>query len=353
MRGARAATRAARRASRPLHEERYGYRDPDGDGRARHGARHRAACPAPRLDLGAAGGAASRVTGPDRASRLPEATLVVPEGWARRGRRHRHARAGARGMSARPDHAAGRQPARCARRARRWAPCSSARPTRRTSRSAATARPRSSTPTGEMVMQAEHIPVHLGAMPAAVAAVLDARPRARASRGSSTTRTRAAPTCPTSRSSRPPSHDGELLGFAAEPRPPRRRRRPRRRARCRPTRRRSTRRASSSRRACSTTRRSTSWPRRCASPRSAAPTCAPSSPPTAPARGGWRARRARSGPDGLRAATDEVLDYAERRTRACLAALPRRRRATRATCSRRREGDLELRAAPRPSPATS
>ena len=48
----------------------------------------------------------------------------------------------------------------------------SARPTRRTSRSAATARPRCSTPTGEMVMQAEHIPVHLGAMPAAVAAVL-------------------------------------------------------------------------------------------------------------------------------------------------------------------------------------
>ena len=36
-------------------------------------------------------------------------------------------------------------------------------------------------PGGEMVMQAEHIPVHLGAMPAAVAAVLDedhaARPR--------------------------------------------------------------------------------------------------------------------------------------------------------------------------------
>ena len=29
------------------------------------------------------------------------------------------------------------------------------------------------TPEGEMVMQAEHIPVHLGAMPAAVAAVLD------------------------------------------------------------------------------------------------------------------------------------------------------------------------------------
>ena len=33
-------------------------------------------------------------------------------------------------------------------------------------------------PRGEMVMQAEHIPVHLGAMPAAVAAVLDERARA-------------------------------------------------------------------------------------------------------------------------------------------------------------------------------
>ena len=37
-------------------------------------------------------------------------------------------------------------------------------------------------PDGEMVMQAEHIPVHLGAMPAAVAAVLDERARARSAR---------------------------------------------------------------------------------------------------------------------------------------------------------------------------
>ena len=36
-------------------------------------------------------------------------------------------------------------------------------------------------------MQAEHIPVHLGAMPAAVAAVLGERPRAGALAGSSTT----------------------------------------------------------------------------------------------------------------------------------------------------------------------
>ena len=50
-----------------------------------------------------------------------------------------------------------------------------ARRTRRTSRNAAgAARPRSSTPEhGEMVMQTEHIPLHLGPMPAAVEAVLD------------------------------------------------------------------------------------------------------------------------------------------------------------------------------------
>ena len=35
-------------------------------------------------------------------------------------------------------------------------------------------------PDGEMVMQAEHIPVHLGAMPAAVAAVAERGARARA-----------------------------------------------------------------------------------------------------------------------------------------------------------------------------
>jgi N-methylhydantoinase B len=47
-------------------------------------------------------------------------------------------------------------------------------------------------PSGEMVMQAEHIPVHLGAMPAAVAAVLD-EDHAPAARGSSTTPTRRHP----------------------------------------------------------------------------------------------------------------------------------------------------------------
>ena len=51
------------------------------------------------------------------------------------------------------------------------------RRTRRTSRSGATARPRCSTPHGRMVAQAEHIPVHLGAMPEAVAAVRERDPQ--------------------------------------------------------------------------------------------------------------------------------------------------------------------------------
>ncbi len=59
-------------------------------------------------------------------------------------------------------------------------------------------------PDGELVMQAEHIPVHLGAMPAAVAAVPTSS-TSPTSAGSSTTPTRAAPTCPTSPSSPPRS----------------------------------------------------------------------------------------------------------------------------------------------------
>ena len=105
----------------------------------------------------------------------------------------------------------------------------SARPSRRTSRSGATARPRCSTRRGRMVAQAEHIPVHLGAMPEAVAAVMALRPGAGRRRGSSTTRTPAARTCRTSRSS--PRTE---LGFAVDARPPRRRRRRSSPAACRP-----------------------------------------------------------------------------------------------------------------------
>ena len=140
---------------------------------------------------------------------------------------------------------------------------------------------------GQMVMQAEHIPVHLGAMP------LGGRGRARrgaaspATRGSSTTPTAAAPTCPDITVITPLFHDGELVGFAAsrahhadvgaaEPGsmpadsrtlddegvviPP---------TRARPT------------------RRCASWPAACATRASARPTCARSSPPAARAASGW------------------------------------------------------------------
>ena len=56
-------------------------------------------------------------------------------------------------------------------------------------------------------------------------------------------------------------------------------------------------------------------------PRSAAPTCSPSSPLTARARSGYELAE-RLSADRLREATDAVLDYCERRTRACIAAMP-------------------------------
>ena len=135
---------------------------------------------------------------------------------------------------------------------------------------------------GEMVMQAEHIPVHLGAMPAAVARRARPRPAPRRLVGPQRPLRAAAPTCPTSRSSRPPSTTASCSA-SRPPAPTTPTSAGACPARCRPTRPRWRRRASSSRRACSTTRPSTSSPRRCASPRTGAPTCAPSSPPTAPA----------------------------------------------------------------------
>src|SRR5918992_4529869 len=67
---------------------------------------------------------------------------------------------------------------------------------------------------GQMVMQAEHIPVHLGAMPSAVAAVLDADHEPGASwilndpfRGGTH--------LPDITVIGPLFHDGELVGFAA------------------------------------------------------------------------------------------------------------------------------------------
>ena len=96
---------------------------------------------------------------------------------------------------------------------------------------------------GQMVMQAEHIPVHLGAMPDAVAAV------AREDHSDGTPWVLNDPFAggthlPDITVVTPVLADGDLLGFTASPRPPRRRRRPDARARCPPTRRRSRTRAS-------------------------------------------------------------------------------------------------------------
>ena len=60
-------------------------------------------------------------------------------------------------------------------------------------------------PRGEMVMQAEHIPVHLGAMPAAVARGRRRGAPRRRVLGAQRPVRAAARTCPTSRSSRPRS----------------------------------------------------------------------------------------------------------------------------------------------------
>lgn len=69
---------AVREAFEAVHEERYGYRDPEGDIevvtiRERHSE--------PGPDVAFEGGEAEDVTGPT-VVRLPEATLVVPEGWS-------------------------------------------------------------------------------------------------------------------------------------------------------------------------------------------------------------------------------------------------------------------------------
>ncbi len=61
-----------------LHEERYGHRDPDGDVELVT-VRVTGRLPAAPVDLG--GEAGSRVSGPTVVA-LPEATLVVPEGWS-------------------------------------------------------------------------------------------------------------------------------------------------------------------------------------------------------------------------------------------------------------------------------
>ena len=137
--------------------------------RARRSSSSRCAprrCARPRRSTSPARSLAAR--GP-QVLELEGATALGPGRLGGRDGRARHARPAEAGVIA-VELQVHRQ-RRCARSPRRWARCSSARRSRRTSRSGATARPRSSTSDGRMVTQAEHIPVHLGAMPEAVAAV--------------------------------------------------------------------------------------------------------------------------------------------------------------------------------------
>ena len=161
--------------------------------------------------------------------------------------------------------------------------------------------------------------------------------------GSSTTPTAAARTCPTSRSSRPCSRRRRAARLRRQPRAPRRRRRRACPARCPPTRRR--------------------WTRRgvVIAPRplddAAIDELAAQMRQPAQRRADLRAQLAanragvermsalaeRGGSGPLREAMDAVLDYAERRTRACLEALPDGTREA-ADVLEAADGDLELRA---------
>ncbi len=196
---------------------------------------------------------------------------------------------------------------------------------------------------GQMVMQAEHIPVHLGAMPDAVAAVLEAAPP-----GADEDWILNDPYCggthlPDITVVTPVRVDGTLVGFAAS------------RAHHADV----GGRAPGSMPADSTTLAEEGV---VISPRpldeSTIDELVAQMRQPDQRRADLRAQRAanragaqrlrelaaRLGPDRLRAGTDAVLDYAERRTRACLAALEDGTR-TAVDVLEAREGDLELRLA--------
>ncbi|MDP2710420.1 MAG: hydantoinase B/oxoprolinase family protein [Solirubrobacteraceae bacterium] len=209
-----------RAAFEDLHEERYGYRDPDAPTEVVT-IRATASVPGPQLDLaaGAAGsversrrrvvfdataheaeivrgepGAGERIRGP-AICELPEATLAVPPGWAgsvdkagtivlertttRPGRLEHLPHAQVDQPSA-EDPPASLDPIslQVVTGALRAACEEMGAALVRSAHSANIKERRDCScglfdAAGEMVMQAEHIPVHLGAMPAAVAAVLD------------------------------------------------------------------------------------------------------------------------------------------------------------------------------------
>ena len=223
------------------------------------------------------------------------------------------------GCDARPGRAAGAdRPARPASPTR-WARCCAAAAFSPNIKERADCSAALFTADGELLVQAEHIPVHLGSMPASVAAAIARRRHGALAPGragrSSTTRSPAAPTSTTSRWSRRARVDGRARRVGRQPGPPRRRRRrgagldARRRDRDR------------TRRACAS--------RRCGSPpRCGAVLVANSRTPEERAgdldaqvganvvgvRAAGRARR--------RSRSARSLDYGERRMRAALAALP-------------------------------
>ena len=168
---------------------------------------------------------------------------------------------------------------------------------------------------GRLIAQAEHIPVHLGAMPDAVAAVRLESP-GRTTPSCSTTPTPAALIFPTSRSSRAPRSDSPSRApttpTSAGSSP----------AACRPSPTRSRTKASSSRRPGSTTCSSTTSSRECGTRRNGSETSGPSSLRSDSAVPAWEDLCARHGHHRVAAAMDELHDYSERVVRAGIARLP-------------------------------
>ena len=171
----RAHRAVASRPSTAEHERRNGYARPDTRSRSSRCGRAPAARRRCAIDdlppVDARRGASAR---PSIAE--ADCTIWVPTGW--------RADAGPLGALDRCERCGAREP-RPGRRCRssspgspasprRWARCCGGPRSAPTSRSGPTARRRVFTAAGELLAQAEHIPVHLGSMPASVAAAIDA-----------------------------------------------------------------------------------------------------------------------------------------------------------------------------------
>ena len=355
-----------REAFHAAHEEAYGYRDPEGE--------------VELVTLRATATSPARRSTPPRPARPPRARALDPR---RRSRRRR-----ARGSSSPAS------PSRARRsRARRSSSCPRPRsPSRRAGRRGARVRhdpardARDSIPvtlrvaSGALRAACEEMGAvlvraatrqHQGAPRRLVRAVRrrrrdgdagrahpgpprrDARrgrrggrrgPRATASPGCSTTRIAGGTHLPDITVDHARVRRRRADRLRRQPRPPRRRRRPDAGLHARrldDARRRGRRdRAARARRA----RRSSGSRRRCASPRQRRADLRAQLAANRDGRAsGCEELRERLGADGLREAMAATIDYAERRMRACIGELEDGDARRRATCSRRADGDLELR----------